>query len=219
MYLSVHAIVCGQIREIACTTFRRWKKNVPEYHTLFFVRKDSGITSLKDLKGKLVAFEVPSSTTACFIPSVELLKNALKMQYLESESDKPFPDRVGYVFAKKEINISSSVYKGLADAGAFSNLDWNNKRKTPLAFKKEFKIIYQSQPVPRATVLMRKDLSLAIKKRLKKILLNMHKDAEGVKALRAYQKTKKFDAIDKKTNAALIEIRSFLDFYCKEAER
>lgn len=198
---------------------RRWKKNVPEYHTLFFVRKDSEITSLKDLKGKLVAFEEPSSTTACFIPSVELLKDGLKMQYLESTLEKPFSDRVGYIFTRKEINISSSVYKGLTDAGAFNNLDWNNKRKTPLAFKKEFRIIHRSQPVPRATVLVRKDLSPPIKKRLKKILFNMHKDPKAVKALKAYQETKKFDAIDKKTNAVLMELRSLLNFYCKETER
>jgi phosphonate transport system substrate-binding protein len=198
---------------------RRWKKNVPEYYTLFFVWKDSGITSLKDLRGKIVAFEEPSSTTACFVPSTELLKRDLKIQQLESTSEKPFPDRVGYVFARKEINISSWVYKGLTDAGAFNNLDWNNERKMPLAFKKNLKIIYRSKPLPRAAVLVRKDLSPVIKNRLKEILLNMHKDPKAVKILQAYQETKKFDAIDKKTNTVLIEMRSFLNIFLKETGR
>jgi phosphonate transport system substrate-binding protein len=198
---------------------RRWKKNVPEYHTLFFVRKDSGITSLKDLRGKIIALEEPSSTTACFVPSIELLKKDLKIQQLESTSGKPFPDRVGYVFARKEINISSWVYKDLTDAGAFSNLDWNNERKMPLAFKKDLKIIYRSNPIPRAAVLVRKDLSPVMKSRLKKILLNMHKDPKAVKILQAYQGTKKFDAMDEKTNAVFIEMRSFLNTFSTETGR
>lgn len=46
-------------------------------------------------------------------------------------------DAVGYVFARSELNISTWVHKRLADAGAMSDLDWNNPRRMPEAFRRD----------------------------------------------------------------------------------
>jgi phosphonate transport system substrate-binding protein len=43
---------------------QEWKKGVAEYKTVFFVRKDSGITSFKALVGKKIPFEDAGSTSA-----------------------------------------------------------------------------------------------------------------------------------------------------------
>ncbi len=42
------------------------------YHSIGFARKDSGITSLEDLKGKKFGFGDPNSTSGYLIPSVEI---------------------------------------------------------------------------------------------------------------------------------------------------
>jgi len=61
---------------------REWRNNVPEYHTVFFTRKDSGITSLSDLRGKILAFEDPGSTSAYFLPTAVLYANNIRMHQI-----------------------------------------------------------------------------------------------------------------------------------------
>ncbi len=189
---------------------RRWKKMVPDYYCVFFTRKDSGIDSLVDLKGKKVAFEDPGSTTAYFVPKATLKKEGLQLVELATAKEKPPADKVGYAFAGGELNISTWVVKGLSDAGAFSNLDWEDPGNTPEPFKKDLKIIYKTKSFPRAVELVRGDLDPKIKERIKKVLFKAHKDQQAKDPLAAYDKTSKFDAIKGKVKEGLDEVRRIL---------
>ncbi|MDM8545571.1 phosphate/phosphite/phosphonate ABC transporter substrate-binding protein [Candidatus Venteria ishoeyi] len=174
---------------------RKWKKGVPEYHTVFFTRKDSGINTLAQLKGKVIAFEDPGSSTAFFLPAMALLQTNLELLELGSPREQAPKDRVGYVFSRQEINTSTWVHKGLVNAGAYNNLDWEKEDHNPGLFRKDMQIIYQTKPYPRAIELVRKDLDAVIVQRLKEVLLNAHNDPDASAALRAYQKTTKFDEL------------------------
>ena len=66
-----------------------------QYTTVFFARRDSGIRSLADLRGRSVAFQAPYSTSAYYVPATALLDSHLPLQILLSPMDRPDPRGVG----------------------------------------------------------------------------------------------------------------------------
>lgn len=50
------------------------------YHSIGFARKDSGITSLEDMKGKVFGFGDPNSTSGYLIPNVEITEAGYSMK-------------------------------------------------------------------------------------------------------------------------------------------
>lgn len=145
-------------------------------------------------------------------------KEGLDLVELPSPRAKAPEGKVGYAFAGGELNISTWVYKGLADAGAYSNLDWEDPSDTPASFKKDCGIFYRTKPFPRAVESLRRDLEPRIKKRLKEVLLNAHNDPDAKGALKAYSETTKFDEITGETKKGMEEARRILDYVREEFE-
>jgi phosphonate transport system substrate-binding protein len=173
---------------------RSWREGAPDYYTVVFTRNDSGIESLNSMKGKKIAFQDAGSTSAFFTPAAALRKAGLELVELSSPKEKTPLNKVGYAFAGNEISIATWVHRGMTDAGAFHNQDWENPAHNPEAMKKDFKIIYQSEKLPRMVELVRKDLDPNVKQRIKEILLKAADDPTAKEALVAYgPKTAKFD--------------------------
>lgn len=182
---------------------RRWKKGVAEYYTVFFARRDSGIRTLEDLEGSVIAFEDPGSTSAYFMPSAELLHAGVELVELDSPRDEPVPGAVGFVFSGEEINTATWVHKGLVDAGAFSNLDWEKTDKMPAEFREDMEVFHSTTAVPRALELVRGDLDETLVARLEELLIGAADDPEAQEALSAYQKTTRFDRVNPEILAGL----------------
>ena len=186
---------------------REWKKGVAAYRTVFYSRKEDGVTSLADLRGKKVAFEDPGSTTAFLVPLAMLRLEGLDAVELSSIRDEPPADKVGYAFARSELNMALWVTRGIADAGAFSNLDWDDFSRTPNKPKQALRIFQSSKPIMRSVLLVRGGLQPEVKARIKEILLNMHTVPEGKDILNAYDKVKKYDEIEGEAAASLAHVR------------
>ncbi|MCU7931339.1 MAG: phosphate/phosphite/phosphonate ABC transporter substrate-binding protein [Candidatus Thiodiazotropha sp. (ex Codakia rugifera)] len=190
---------------------RKWKKGVPEYHSVFFSRKQSNINKLEDLRGKVIALEDPASTSAFYLPVNAMLEKGLRLIKLSSIREKPPADRVGFVFAREEINIATLVDKGIVDAGAFSNLDWDKEDHLPSKYRTNFSIFLRTPSIIRAVEMVRQDIDPVIRKRLEEILLHAGTDPHGVSVLHAYQRTKKFDKLSSDQIDSIYNLRHIVD--------
>ncbi len=189
---------------------RKWKKGVPTYTTVFAVRKDSGITTLDELKGHTIALEDDGSTSAFFAPAAELIRFGLKLVRLRTPRDDVPPDAIGYVFSHEEINSAMWVYRGIVDAAAFNNGDWEKEDHVPTDCRMQLSIIHETELIDRAIELVRSDLDPAIRDRLRDILLHAHEDPEATDALRSYQRTARFDELGEESMLRLESVTEAL---------
>lgn len=205
-FMAVSLVEAG----VAEMALREWKQGVPEYHTVFFTRSDSGIETIGELAGRTIAFEDPGSTSAYMIPRAALEMAGMELIPLDQPGDSVPSDQVGYVFAEGEINIVAWVHRGLADAGVVSNLDWDNDEETPSFLKDDLVVIHETQPIIRSLLLMRSDLDPALKARISEVLLGMHETEAGNRAMREYFKVSRYDPIDPSSAGNMEIIREII---------
>jgi len=187
---------------------RRWKKGVGEYHATIIAKKDSGLDRPEDLKGKMIAFEDPFSSSGYLLPKMVLLQKGLKLVPYESAFDPVDPEDTGYVFSGSDEAIIVWVLRGKVAAGAMDNYSFLKKAKGKLD---HLKIIYRSFSIPRHIVSHRADLSPRLVARIKEILLKMDQSEDGKKALHAFGRTKKFDPIPDQAMDPLLQSMQFIN--------
>ena len=171
---------------------RRWKGGMSEYRGVIFTSKASRITRLEDLRGKMIAFEDPGSTSGYFLPKLLLLEKRFQVAEKPDLSAKVLGGEIGYIFASSEKNVVKLVREEKVAAGAISNDDYASLDETN---KAGLAVLVESGSVPRHLLSVRRNLPEAVIKRLKEILLSMHQDDEGQKILRQTDGTTKFDTL------------------------
>ncbi|MGR5094163.1 phosphate/phosphite/phosphonate ABC transporter substrate-binding protein [Vibrio maritimus] len=190
---------------------RRWKKGQPEYQTVFFARKDSGIQSLDDLYGKILVLEDRSSTSGFYMPIQSLLSHQLEVTPHFSLPKTPTADKVNIVLASDilrradEISLSTWVAHSQADVGAFANTNWEDSGDMPPHIKPGMEIIHRTEFVPRSVILLRGDLDANVRSAIIETLVNANKSEEGKAALYKFQKTTKFDRLSKERLQSLAD--------------
>ncbi|MFT3755645.1 MAG: phosphate/phosphite/phosphonate ABC transporter substrate-binding protein [Pseudoxanthomonas sp.] len=184
------------------------RNGVSHYHSLFFVRNDSGLQSLADLKGHSIAFQSTASTSAYLAPAALLLREGLPLEILLSPQDRPSAQGVGYVFARSEQNIGAWVHKRMVDAGVVSNVDWGNERRIPAEFRRDFRVIAESPDYPRALEMVRSDLEPRVRARLHEVLLQAADDPQAGPALRQFFGTTRFMPLEADTERTLARLRA-----------
>jgi phosphonate transport system substrate-binding protein len=171
---------------------RRWKGGMSEYRSLIITGKESGVRRLEDLRGKIIAFEDPGSTSGYFLPKLFLFKKGFFIVEKPALGSKMPRTEIGYFFANTSNDIVNLVAQQKAAAGAISNDDYAGLDDK---LKRSISILTQTDSVPRHLVSVRKDLPAPLVKRLKEILLRMDQDKEGQPILRQIDNTTKFDSL------------------------
>ncbi len=185
-----------QQRADAQTLVLSERNGIRRYRTIYFARRDGEVKSLAMLRGHRIAFQNRTSTSAYFVPAMELLDMGLSMEILGSPFDTPASNSVGYVFARTEQNIATWVHKGLVDVGTVSDLDWTNPEHVPEFFKADFAILRESAEVPRGVEMVRKSLNPDVLARLHEVLLRIGDDPVAERALQTYRQSLKYFDLD-----------------------
>lgn len=148
------------------------------YYGVLFVRKESGIKSIRELKGKRFAF-VEKATTAGYIFPLALLRQEGIPNWRSFFSD-------GYFAGSHDASIYA-VLQGKAEAGAAKHSVYGWMRTKDPRVDRELKVIAESDRVPSNGLCVRKDLDEKVKNRLRVALLNLHTTPRGKEVLARFR--------------------------------
>jgi phosphonate transport system substrate-binding protein len=182
----------NDVHGVAKLLLRRWKGGMAEYRSLIFTKRDGEINRLEDLKGKVLVFEDPESTSGHFLPRSFLTRKGFKFTDKRRYDPYASPTDIGYLFAYSQAKLVDSVLTKKSAAGAFSDDDYarlDEKQRSDIT------ILAQTEPLPRHLLSVRKDFAPALAGRVEKILLSMHEGDQGRKILKKTDDTTKFDLL------------------------
>ena len=148
-------------------------KLVDYYRALVVVKKDSGIKNVKDLKGKKIAVQNPTSDAGYIFPVVDLKKKGMNVV---KNSD--------LVTVKGHDQGVISVVNGDTDA-AFVFDDARNlvKEDNPDVFK-DTRVLKYTTKIPNDTITLRKGVSKADSKTIQKAMIKVSKTDKGKKVMK-----------------------------------
>ncbi len=187
---------------------RRWKDGVASYHSVIFVRSDSGIETLDDLLGSRIGFQEPDSTSGFMLPAGLLRSAGLEIRELNNRSEAPRANEVGYVFTGDDNNTLAWIYKGWIEAAA---TDPHSFGQISNAAPNDFKVVARSVEVPRQTVVHSSNLRSELVDRIRAVLTEMDETEEGREVLLRFNDTTRFDDFPDGIDATFNPIYGILD--------
>jgi len=141
------------------------------YEGVIFTRKDSGVKSLADLKGKSVAFNEPTSTSGYLYPVAMLLKAGV--------NPKPAPEGdLKQVFFAGAQGVVPAVLHKQAAAGAIFEQGIELSLPDP-ADRAKLKILARTDPIPNGMLVARGTLDPAAVEKLKQAMREINSDPMG----------------------------------------
>jgi phosphonate transport system substrate-binding protein len=147
------------------------------YHGYLFVRKDSGIKGVKEMKNKKMAFVEKSTTAGYLFPLAYLRDNGIPdPHHFFSE----------FFFAGSHDGAISAVLNRKADVGAAKHSIYDRMRKVDPRVDRELIILAESAKVPSNGLCVRSGLDDSLKTKLKSVLLNLHTNPDGNLVLKQF---------------------------------
>ncbi|HLY24841.1 MAG TPA: phosphate/phosphite/phosphonate ABC transporter substrate-binding protein [Aggregatilineales bacterium] len=188
----------------AKTILRRWRGAVPQYHTVIYARADSGVKTLDDLKGKVLAVQDKFSTSAYMLPLSYILSKGDKIMSLSDPSASVPSDTIGYAASNSDDNTIQWVISGKVTAGVSEQATFD---AIPDATRSQLVILGTTGDVPRGVVMVTPKMDPVLLDALKSVLTSMDKSDDGLAVLKKTQNTAHIDELPGGPDAALAEAR------------
>jgi phosphonate transport system substrate-binding protein len=169
---------------------RRWKNGEATYHSVIVVPADSPMQTIDDLRGSVIGFQEPDSTSGYLLPLAMLLDANLPLQHLHQDHEQPTEHAVGYRFTGDDRNTALGLVRGTLDAGA---TDGNGFEWLQTAQPDRFRVLARSIEVPRQVVVRSATLDETLGSVVADTLRSMTESAEGVQVMASFHDTTRFD--------------------------
>ncbi|NGZ75951.1 phosphate/phosphite/phosphonate ABC transporter substrate-binding protein [Saccharibacillus alkalitolerans] len=148
------------------------EEKVDFYKSLILVKKDSGIKSLEDLKGKKMGWQDVTSSAGYVFPAAAMIKEGMD----------PTKDVQG-VTLKGHDQAVLALLNGQVDAVAvFQDARNTVKGDVPDVFDKT-EILYATDKIPNDTISVRNDMSQEWKDKIADAFIALGEDPEGQKVI------------------------------------
>jgi len=180
----------------------RWKKGVEKYQTAIFTRRDSGVESLDDLRGKVMVMDHPESTSGYFLPKTELLKRGYTLRQVAGPVSPVSADEIGYYFTNDDSDLVDAVVNGVVAAGAQNDNELFDQLEELGEEPGAYPVLLTSNSVYRHVVTASSYMDPAVREALVTLLVGMDKDEVGQAILKDFKKTKRFTPFEPTPQAA-----------------
>jgi phosphonate transport system substrate-binding protein len=150
---------------------------ISTYYGLIMVRKDGGIKTAQDMKGKIFAFVDRATTAGYLLPLAYFKENGIDdyQTFLRETYFAGTHEAAIYDLLNKKADICA------AKDTVFTRLAARDTRLTT-----ELVLLARSPDVPENGLALRRNFDGALKTELKKALLSMDRDPEGVNVLKKF---------------------------------
>ena len=152
------------------------------FHAKFITRAGSGIGSLRDLKGRTLAFGSESSTSGHLMPRHFLMQAGID----------PDRDLARYAFSGAHDATVKWVEGGKVDAGALNESVWNRLVEERKVDPAKVVVFYTTPPFHDYNWTVRGDLDPALIARIRAAFLELDASRPADKAILDLQRTRKF---------------------------
>ncbi len=151
-----------------------------DFKGIFIVRRDSGISTPADLKGKVVSY-----------PSRTALAAAVMPQYFLHTRGIDVKRDIQNVYVGSQESSIMNVYLGKSAAGATWPPPWRLFQKDHPAEAAQLYLIWETPPLINNSVMVREDVPDALRREVRKALIELAQSGEG-KTILAGMQTARF---------------------------
>jgi phosphonate transport system substrate-binding protein len=143
-----------------------------DFKGIFIVRKDSGIKTPADLKGKVVSYPSPTALAACIMPQYFLHQHGIDVNR-----------DIQNIYVGSQESSIMNAYLGTSAAGATWPPPWRLFQRDHPAEAAQLEQVWETPPLLNNSVMLRDDVPVDIGQIIRKTLLDLPQTPEGRKIL------------------------------------
>jgi phosphonate transport system substrate-binding protein len=143
-----------------------------DFKGIFIVRRDSGIKTPADLKGKVVSYPSHTALAAAIMPQYFLHAHGINVNR----------DIQNAYVGSQESSILN-VYLGMSAAGATWPPPWRLFQRDHPKEAADLKVIWETEPLINNSVMVRDDVPEAVREQVKNALLSLAQQPSGIAIL------------------------------------